>query len=682
MSEQVFYPSMAVNITLLFDSTLQVITDRTRFNDASEQAKLSGSQTPVTAGTSPLVLPDGENRVQILGRVPKNANVELNGTRQAGKFKLTFDFRDLPIDPRIVTNCGVEIYLGAVPEKDWADGQEKRVTSLGRSLSQVPTRNIAGGINLETLVMQGNVDNWSVTHGETGSEITLEGRDIRGLLLDLKLPPEAFDGIDLTRAIAGTKESVLDQILHLTPVTKLGLNINTVAPEAEWSSRGGIPSPGTVDGSTRVRLDAAGKKPRSTPAGATSSGGSGDRVSIWDLVTKYCALVGAVPYFYGEELWVRPARNVYETFRAIDKGTYPPPFKDAKQRAIKVADEDGNAVEKLVSVRHLVYGRDIIELSYERNYQRTAAPTIELVSIDDTKRGDAKLIVVQWPQADSNAGQLKDEGQKLRIPVPGIRDKNRLLTIAQDLYEEIGRSEQGGNASTKNLSSFGGSNADPDLLRLRPSEMVTLLTDARALSARVPQNAEAMEHKRRSFAEEELAVAWTLDGNPNGVPGKEPSSGARQIARVLTATARGAIAGDVLSYYRISNVKFDWSDSGIRVGFDFRNYITTRQQAALAGVGVASSKKKKTTVQKAPQSESLPSLANGVVTDSQNQAAPSAPANKGNDQRFTGQGKQTQQVVREKLKALGFTDVQIETMVNNYNDGYSTGLPFEIVKPR
>lgn len=668
MSEQVFYPGMAVNITLLFDSTLQVVTNQQEFNAASETELIFGSLAAnQPTGTAPLVFPDSENRVVIMGRVPKNATVELNGTRQAGKFRLTFDFRDLPIDPRIVQNVGVEIHLGTIPAGQWARGQEGQVSDLGRPLSKLPTRNAGGGISLDTLVMQGNVDNWSVTHGETGSEIVLEGRDIRGLLLDLKLPPEDFAAVDLSQPIT----KVVQQILDKTP-TKLGLKISVVAPVEEWSARGGIPSPGVKDGSTRVRLDAAGKKSRSTLAGATAAGGSGDRISVWDMITKYCYLVGAVPYFYGEELWLRPARNVYETFRAIKEGTYPLPFAGGKQRAIKVSDSAGNAIEKLVSVRHLVYGRDISELSYERNYQRVAAPTIELVSIDDTKRGDEKLVVVQWPQDESHAGQLKDTGQVLRIPVPGIRDKNRLLMIAQDLYEEIGRSEQGGSASTRNLSSFGGANADPDLLRMRPSEMITLLTDARALSARVPQLAEAIEHKRRSFAEEERYVAWALDGNPNGVPGREPSPASKQIARVLVATARGAIAGDVLSYYRTANVKFDWDGGGVKVGFDFRNYITTRQQAALAGTGVAKSVKSKTVVSKAPESEPLASVSNGVPTDAQG-----VPATQGNDGRYVGDNRRRdQQKVRARLKALGFSDVQIETMVNNYNEGWSDGTAF------
>lgn len=676
MSET-YYPSMVVNMTLLFDDTLFVITNQTALNNAKNddqvfgtggsvrtkkpritmgkatvdgpdgikrevelpEAAQSAQDAQTTPPVQPLVFPESEHRVQVLNRVPKSANVELNGTRQAGKFRLTMDYRDLPIDPRLVRSVGIEIHLGTVPEKQWAFGQEKRTTELGRSLSRLSTRNVAGGINLETLVLQGNVDNWSVTHGEAGSEIVLEGRDIRGLLLDLKLPPETFVDLDLTQSI----DNVVAQILFAVP-TKFGLLIDVVAPVAEWAPRRGIPSPSTVDGITRVRLDADGKKPRSTPAGATAAGGSGDRISVWDLITKYCSLVGAVPYFYGEQLWIRPARNVVETFDAIKGGTYPIPFKGG-ERAIKVGDDDGNAIEKFVAVRHLVYGRDIAELSYERNYQRVAAPTIELVSIDDTKRGEEKLLIVQWPPVESRAGKLKDEGQKLRIPMPGIRDANQLLTIAQDLYEEIGRSEQGGSASTRNMSSLGGSNADADMVRMRPSEMIALFTDARALSARRASEPSGV----LSFAAEEKAVAWSLDGNPNGVPGKEPSSGSRQLARAIVASSRpGAIFGEALSYYRVSNVKFDWDGSGIRIGFDFRNYMITRQQAALTGVGVKKSGKKKTGVDK--------------------QATPVVVPPPAKDNQWVGFFAAKEASLRARFKRLGYTDEQIDRMLQNYVD--------------
>ena len=73
-------------------------------------------------------------------------------------------------------------------------------------------------------------------------------------------------------------------------------------------------------------------------------------------------------------------------------------------------------------------------------------------------------MIVQWPPEDSTAGKLKAGANKLTFPYSGIRDKDRLIEIAKSIYEEIGRSEIAGEASTDAVSSLGGDNNDPDVV--------------------------------------------------------------------------------------------------------------------------------------------------------------------------------------------------------------------------
>jgi hypothetical protein len=56
-----------------------------------------------------------------------------------------------------------------------------------------------------------------------------------------------------------------------------------------------------------------------------------------------------------------------------------------------------------------------------------------------------------------------------------VIDEKTLKIAAQSYYETMGRGEFSVHARTKSLASFGGGNADPDLLFLRPGDSVDLM---------------------------------------------------------------------------------------------------------------------------------------------------------------------------------------------------------------
>lgn len=484
-------------------------------------------------------------------RVPITGSFTIPHPREAGTFTLQFDFREFPIDPRLLRAVGVEIHLGTVSDSDYARGMDGQRDQNGRPYSILRTRTDGvdpttgkQAVDTDTLVFYGTVDKWEVEHSEKSSVINLEGRDVRAIFIDTKL---AFDRLGTLNTRQPINNVVIDVIKTITMENDFTIDVFTDV--AEWPN-GVVPSPGDVDGMTRVRSGAGGGQPKATPPNA-AAGGAGDKVNYWDLITNYCALVGAVPYIRGTALWIRPARRIFDVI--ADEDLKSTAFAGGVPR-------ESNGVP--FGIRQFVYGRDLLKLKFDRKFAGKVVPVVECISIDDRQRGMNRLLIAQWPPKASPVAKAKADAEVLKIPVPGIRSIVRLTEIAHDVYEEIGRGETGGSAETVNSSSFGGDNTDPDNLRLRPGDPVKFVVDARALSDVSPVVSELNEASRRSF-EDEVAVV-------------ERRLGDRDIARALVASARNAIP-DLLSYYQVHRVQYAWSSAtGIKIGFDFQNYILSR----------------------------------------------------------------------------------------------------------
>jgi len=577
-----FYPGCVVNLTIRFDETLQVNTvpeaaegapegydstlagrpelvrGRAETGSGEDVADVRSVKEPTIRFYQPLVFPGDDQLTQVCGRIPVDGKWELPGTRKGGTFELTFDYRDLPLDPRVVRGIAVDIHSATVTPEDFGAGMVGGLDERGQLRSVLRAVKEKGGVNQaaavansSNLLMTGTVNQIQVTHGKSGSQVMLQGQDTIGSVLGTTKAPlgRLAALLDLSKPIDVVVAALLDDMKSDT-----GLDIDVSVDLSEWGG-GPLPAPADKDGLTRVRQDAKGGGGKTTP-------GTASKTTYWDLITQYCFLVGAVPMMTGGQvLTIRRARSIYELAGPPKEG-HPEgktPFAGAVPRDI------GGRAQR---VRLLVYGRDIEELKFERKLTGPAnAPTIEVVSLDDTQRGSGKLLIAQWPPEDSKAGSLKASSEKMRIPIPGVRDVAKLTSLAHDLYEEIARGELGGAATTKDLCSLGGDNADPDMVRLRPGDAVEFLTDARALASRSPLVSELNQHEQRSF-EDEVAFVTKRLGDP-------------VLARVLVAQTRGAIHG-LLNYFLVNAVRYTWSvKSGISVDFDFVNYTVPRHGDSL-----------------------------------------------------------------------------------------------------
>jgi hypothetical protein len=550
----VFFPSMVVNLKLAFDDTLTIaVPGLPAWEPNSVQGFVQGAAAVTKPTSQPLVLAGGPASY-VLNRVPAAATVEMPGHRPAARFNLTFPYKDLPIDPRTIKSCAVDIYLGAVTRDGFAAGMHGQLLG-GKKPSVLDPTGFFGGSSNPNRLMTGLVDEWSVNHDEDGSTVSMGGRDMRGILIDTPistdptLSTKILNELDLSQSVT----LVIRDLLKCQPMMA-GIKVRTSL--AEWPG-GKPPSPG-LDALGRNRKGAKGKK----AGGRASAAGGEDKVTFWDVIVKLCFLAGAIPAFVGTELRIRPVRSLYDQQRAGFDPFLPTPFEGGLPRTIDA--ESGSTIAP-ISVRKMVYGRDVGSMSFARKfggYQKPRQVCCVGINTSAADRGAARMIKGLYPTeaiaSRAYADGVKSMADTLFVKVGEVSDVERLSLMAQSIYEEMARGEITGSCTTTKLASFGGDNADPDLLKLRPGDAVQFATDVRALTKVSPLVSTHTDHMRAPF-EKAVADLSAQLGQPD-------------LARVILATSRGLI-NEVQGFFRVSAVHYTWGSDGLKIDFDFQNFI-------------------------------------------------------------------------------------------------------------
>ncbi len=559
--EDTFYPSCVIHLNIRFEQKLK-IQARQANNTFNEEMLVTEKNTGIF----------------LANHTPRKCNVHFQGHTQAATWSAVFDYSEFPVDPRVIAAATAEIYIGTVSNSDFSAGMQ-RAEHRGPRRSILKTRNDDGTHDDTNLVMVGVVDTWRVEHGDSGSEVHLEGRDLRGLLLDSPLVSsrDVFE-YERPRVQRRRKRSSILQRLNtelniwdlVTQILREHEALNNLpaserivvrAFKQEWPNET-ILSPGKASHIPRHRRGASGQQ------GQAST--SGSNMNFWDLITRYCTLVGAIPTFVGRELHIRYAPTLYSMISGNNQRV---PFAGGQERR----DETGNW-----SVRKMVYGRDIDSMKIARKYTGNSKPkTVRVVSVSQSTggRGRDQMLESVWPPRTLREARREGVNGTNRVvrdfvggqesseiatfSFPGIQDQEQLNTIARAFYEQIGRNEITGEVSTAALTSFGGSNADPDLLRLRVGDPVQLLVDASRLTAAAPITSTLNRSLQLPFSEAVERLRTTTPMTDTN------------LARAVVASANGSIMG-VLSYFRVSGAEYDWSDETVSVKFDIHNYWTPR----------------------------------------------------------------------------------------------------------
>lgn len=576
-----YYPVVVAMVSLRFEQRLSY--------SRNEPTKTDDIEEPV-GPPPPAFLPfmdEGERSATeyTISFIPEQSSIELPSHRQAGKFSLTARFEDLPVDPRVVKSASIVLSIGAIPPEDFAAGMQ-RVVPVGRKGSVLDIFNSAGVVRDDTLAMVGVVDDWEVQHDSSGSTVTASGRDMIGVLADAPFLGANVDKVDFTKDI----ETVVKSILQWHPwAATLVANVRC-APASAWPE-GRKPTVTWVQQLPKNRVSVDGR-PRKQ--GATTD------MSFWDYITQVCNLVGAIPRVRGRFLEIIPSRGLFD--QAVLETPWneyaAPPFRTLDNLPTARRFSDGT---ELV-IRQLAYGRDLESLSINRKLVGMKAQVIECVSYTPGAVGAAgRVVTARWPEEDdlpNYAGELvtaslgetheqTDNGKKgkkkrptdvqnvQRVPIQGITDPAQLKRIARAIFEETMRGEFTGSVVTYCLGSAGGGNADPDLLRLRPGDAITIGVapeNLRSLPASpVPAALRAMGGDPEDLVNE-LARKWS-DTDP-------PSQAAINLARVLVAQQQKLVM-ELSDTFYAQNIRFTFGNDGVQIAFDFVNYYQAQLDAPL-----------------------------------------------------------------------------------------------------
>lgn len=514
---------------------------------------------------------DGLNA--IFNVLPLSCTIERQPLKDADTARIKLDFRDVPIDPRIVRAAFVAISLGTVNADDYEAGMAGRTRADG-SLRSLVAHETGEEMRLNSATrFTGFVDRWEVMYGEDGDTLELTCRDVSAVLRDQPL----YNGtgkaktVDYSKPLEEAVQDLLDsfvstrgiQVLHGTPVD----------PENPLS----VLPPPSKEPPIKV-LPKTAKKRKTKQSKAVPKE---PNQNLWDHIVDVTLRLGLVPVMRAFTLYLLEPRVVF-------------------------AD--------LESSRRMVWGRNIKTLSFARRLGGQKCETIEVRSPDPSigrtrwarfpvlageprsgilgKKGSPQPVTSRASNVSANG--TADE--KIRVlSVPNITDLKTLELVAEQTFNEIGRQEIEGSLETDEIDSFE-SEEEGDLLRLQSGEALQVLVASPVeggdvLSApRAAVDPQASSNLQLLTAQSVAARAHYLQSLGLSVETAQRLAEAQEKVRLI-------------STFRVQRVGIDWSsEDGVAVRVDFSNFIVLREAPADA-----------TPVRQSPTS--LSAAAQGVRTE-------------------------------------------------------------------
>jgi hypothetical protein len=394
----------------------------------------------------------------ITGIIPKNFQWKQAGFRSASELKLQIRWSDLPLDPRVIRSVAVEFFLGTVSALEYAQGVQgkTRGDAFGQQVpnAKEPLNVVADGYlddngnHRTNLRFQGWVDEFKSTMGEDQPMIELTCKDNTSLLMNqIASPTHVISAkVPLDKAIA-------DYLVNFPQLS--GMTVEFRGGPGETA-----PTVGTLLAGTAFRPQ----------LGPQPSKGQGDDLQVWDYITDVCGAVGLVNYLDGTNIIIARPSTVLDGVAQVRPDD---PYKERK------------LASGSYPVRAVIFGKNLLGLEVSRKYGTQESKNIEVRCWSPRRK---QLLVARYPtKADripsASPGTDKADAKWSIVRVQGVEDKNLLQQIAKDYYNGRNRNEIEVNLKTKNLSSFGGGNTDPDLLDLKAADPLEVLVDRDAFGA-------------------------------------------------------------------------------------------------------------------------------------------------------------------------------------------------------
>lgn len=502
---------------------------------------------PNTATSTPGAGPDQQKSSddlthEISGIIPKTASWTQQGIRTGATLSLQIRWIDMPVDPRVIRACAVSFFLGSVTSQEFAMGIAGTtrgglfgggVANAKESLNLIPDTYLDKNGNQRTnLRFQGWVDKYKMTLSNEGEpHLELECADNTRLFIKQTRPPKLFVG----------KEKPIDEAVaeYLTHFPQLeGLVVEYRPIDTDTADK---PKLGPAYGTASIVPNLG-----PPPSGGGGAAAGGEQQNIWEYLNVCCNALGHTIRIDGRLLIIQKLSNLM--------GAGPGSRADDPYRGRHLASGDYPA-------RTLIYGRNLLELSVERDYTRKQPQNVEMRAYDASRKN---VLVVRYPEkgdeiVNSGPGDGKaDKNWNVQYAPAGVTDKVTLKEIAKEYYNNQGRQELTIHAKTKNLASFGGDNEDPDLLDMKVGDPFEVLVNR------------STDDSTLNEVEKKLAA---VDLN------KQLMIDLGYSAEFAAAYAQAFTDAGFQREYKMKEMKVDWSsDEGGGVSFDITgtNYVVAR----------------------------------------------------------------------------------------------------------
>jgi hypothetical protein len=367
-------------------------------------------------------------KVYTFAVMAKNVTVNINDYMTADTFEAEVDFKMFPFDPRMIRALRVTVHMQDIGHL--APGQAA-LSSLQRSTANT--------------VFVGFADEESMTFDEDKRTVRIQGRDMTSLLIDRKYTGAP---IALTDRVDIAVQNLLNQ----------------------------IPETAHTDKSQGLQVVLRGIKADDLPVLASFMANDGDHQlnghmnadrheTYWEKIQDIMARASLLCFVELDQLVITTPRTLYDASQAR-VFVYGSNIKNLSMKRKIGRKKNFNVI-----VRSLV-GKQVIEVKIPLE------ATAEWCTATGITQGEVKL-----PEAGPDGSPIDPKDWKpapyMAFQVRNCKDRDHLIKIAEDIYEEVGRQQLEGSFVTRDMKVLQGTDRSSlvDVLKIRNSTPVQIVID-------------------------------------------------------------------------------------------------------------------------------------------------------------------------------------------------------------
>ena len=477
-----------------------------------------------------------------------------NGIRDADTCQITLDFRDVPIDPRIVRSALVTVTMGTVTADEYkrgvVDGEARQSDGMLTSIVERTADEELRFSGSRTRFV-GFVDDWVASFSEDEDVITLDCRDLTALLLTQELPV----GVRLNMGVP-IEQGVRELVDRFNSTKRMTVFFGT-PDEFDSGKFDPVPreaGPIPQDSMAEVQKARKGKK------GKKKS--KDKKTNVWDHIVTACQKLGLIAYVRGFVIFISFPRNVYRQVRQAKGMMY-----GENIQGLEVSRKCGRDITTN-TYQVNAYDPDIGRTRWARHPVEDGEPKSGILGDPNSPQP-----VASRPNKVTPTGKASET--VIHETVNGVVDLAVLERIAENAWEEVARQEIEGTFSTINTSSVpqaDGLELPPDdLMDLQSGDPVTLLVASPEQTAsgnpfqETPKGDGTETNLLQLQAQSVAARQAFLERTGISPPTARRLALAQEQVGLLTTFRAGVI-----------NLSFDTED-GISMEVGFYNFITVRE---------------------------------------------------------------------------------------------------------